>query len=58
MDVAMSPATFTIATATFAGVVIFVAWLKFHEHLHIHRHDHGPHGEHTHPHHRIRRRSQ
>lgn len=40
----------TMATAiglSFALVMLFVLWLKFHEHLQLHRHEHGPHSHRT-----------
>ena len=40
--------TMTVVLGTmFVGVVLYMAWLKFHEHLHLHRHDHGPHTSRT-----------
>jgi hypothetical protein len=43
----MSPAIITILAYVFVLVLLFIAWLKYREHLHRHRHEHGPHGSRT-----------
>jgi hypothetical protein len=37
----------TIIGVSFVLIMVFVGWMKFHEHLHLHRHEHGPHTNRT-----------
>ena len=43
----MSETMTAILGGLFVSVMLYMAWLKFHEHLHLHRHDHGPHTSRT-----------
>ena len=43
----MSETMTTVLGVLFLLVMLFVGWLKFHEHLHLHRHEHGPHSHRT-----------
>jgi hypothetical protein len=43
----MSATMATVIGVSFLLIMLFTAWLKFHEHLHLHRHEHGPHSHRT-----------
>jgi uncharacterized membrane protein len=43
----MSAGMTTILAAFFAFIMLFVVWMKFHEHLHLHRDENGSHSNRT-----------
>ena len=43
----MSPVITTGLCVVFALVFVFIAWLKWREHLHLHRHERGDHSSRT-----------
>jgi hypothetical protein len=51
----MALPSMTFFGAVFLLVFVFIAWLKYREHLHAHRHERGPHGDRTDHFHRTHR---
>jgi hypothetical protein len=43
----MSANMATLVGVLFVMIMLFTAWLKYHEHLHQHRNDHGEHSSRT-----------
>jgi hypothetical protein len=51
----MSPTLTIVSVLVFLLLLLFIAWLKYREHLHMHRREHGPHSDRTDFMHRGRR---